>query len=142
MKIARVSADSDFLFVYGTLRRAFKHPQHKIISINADFFSAAYMPGDLYEVNGYPGAIYRPQSHAKIVGELYKIKQHGPLFSHLDEYEQCSACYAEPHEYVRQCCPVFSTKKTVLAWVYLYNHSLQHLQKITDGNYLHFKKIK
>lgn len=133
---------SEFLFVYGTLLAAFDHPQHQIVKNYAEFASFAYMPGHLYEVKGYPGAVYLPQEAAKIYGELYRIKQHSALFTYLDDYEECSSAFPEPHEYARQCCLIFIAKKTVSAWVYLYNWPIKNLQKIDTGNYLHFKTIK
>jgi gamma-glutamylcyclotransferase (GGCT)/AIG2-like uncharacterized protein YtfP len=132
---------SNFLFVYGTLRRASNHPMHKKLANEGRFYAEAELPGLLYEVNGYPGAIYLPDCPQRIKGELHRIDQ--KLLSVLDQYEECTDDFPLPHEYKRSLCSAFTTNHdTIAAWVYLYNYATHGLKQIESGDYLHFNHLK
>ncbi|EIJ43952.1 hypothetical protein BegalDRAFT_3127 [Beggiatoa alba B18LD] len=129
----------EYLFVYGTLLKNMQHAMHQPITRYAEFIDTAHFQGKLYEVNGYPCAIYSPLTSEHVFGELYCLHQAEELFLLLDDYEGCSQRFPTPTEYIRQKMPVFSTTgQGVLAWIYLYNWKIHGLQRIYSGNYLHF----
>ncbi|MFA5983298.1 MAG: gamma-glutamylcyclotransferase family protein [Methylococcaceae bacterium] len=125
----------EFLFVYGTLRRDCGHQMHDAMLKYCHFYSMASMAGQLYEVNGYPGAIMTDDG-SRVVGELYRIVAPDNLFALLDDYEECSPHYAKPHEFCRlKIATSMQTMQSVMAWCYLYKASTGHLRRIITGNY-------
>lgn len=136
-----IPANSDFLFVYGTLRRHSRHPMSKKLADAGHFYGEAEIPGLLFEIEGYPGAIYRPGCSQRIKGELHCINRN--VLPLLDQYEECSDNFPRPHEYTRSLCTVFTTQQgPIKAWVYLYNYTTHGLQSIASGDYLQFKRLK
>ncbi|MEY3760929.1 MAG: hypothetical protein RIR39_2420 [Pseudomonadota bacterium] len=95
------------------------------------------MPGKLYEVRGYPGAIESSDANHKVFGELYKILDQQPLLECLDGYEECSDRFPMPQEYSRKQCSIeLVSGDSIVAWVYLYNHDVSKLRQIISGDYI------
>jgi len=114
---------------------------YNVLTRYCEYAADGYMQGKLYEVSGYPGAIESGSSEDRVHGEVYRILDKELLFAQLDEYEACSAQFPQPHEYVRKILPVsVSGKEDMLAWVYVFNHDVAHLQQIRSGDYLSLKK--
>jgi len=89
--------------------------------------------------DGYPGLIESANPDNKVVGELYKIADLAHAFTILDDYEECSARFAHPHEYVRKRVWVQSgSGEPVRAWTYLYNREATQCLRIICGDYLSF----
>lgn len=128
----------EYLFVYGTLLSALNHPVHNAMIKYCQFYADAYLPGYLYAVDGYPGAIYIACATARIAGELYRIQRHSALFALLDQYEECSGRHLPPHEYIRRPCPIYAGEETISAWAYLYNRPVDRLPVITSGDFRQF----
>ena len=130
---------TEFIFVYGTLRRKADHAMHDILATHCRYFSEAYMQGRLYEVNRYPGAVASAQPEERVVGELYQIINANTVLAKLDQYEECAAEFPHPHEYIRKPLQVSLPQGgTVCAWVYLFNHDTTQLQQIKSGDYLKY----
>jgi gamma-glutamylcyclotransferase (GGCT)/AIG2-like uncharacterized protein YtfP len=128
---------SEFIFVYGSLRKQIALNMHHLIAGQCEYFSDGAMHGTLYEVCGYPGAIESGDGKDKVIGELYKILDKKQLLALLDEYEECSKRFPIPHEYSRKQISIeLSGGGSVVAWVYLYNHDVSKLKQIKSGNYL------
>lgn len=128
---------TEFIFVYGTLRKQIASSKYQLLANHCEYFSAGVMPGKLYEVCGYPGAIESTDANHKVFGELYKILDQQPLLERLDGYEECSDRFPLPHEYSRKRCSIeLVSGGSVVAWVYLYNHDVSTLQQIISGDYL------
>jgi gamma-glutamylcyclotransferase (GGCT)/AIG2-like uncharacterized protein YtfP len=132
----------EYLFVYGSLCRQADGSLHPLFGNDAEYLSDAYLPGKLYEVDGYPGAITSPQPTRSIVhGELYHLHNPNLLFQRLDAYEECAAHFPQPHEYRRIAEIVTTdTNREVTAWIYVYNHSLTGRRLIPSGDYRRFKQ--
>lgn len=128
---------SDYLFVYGTLRKSPNGSQHPSLQDHADYIGMALMPGKLYEINHYPGAIVGAASSPfRIQGEVYRLRDAERLLQSLDEYEECTAYFPEPHEYRRLKMPVtLPDSRSLTAWVYLYNRPVIGLEQIPCGDY-------
>ena len=128
---------TEFIFAYGTLRKQMASSKHHLLANHCEYFSEGVMPGKLYEVCGYPGAIESSDANDKVFGELYKILDQQPLLERLDEYEECSCRFPMPHEYSRKLlCVELTGGGSVVAWVYLYNHDVSNLRQIISGDYL------
>ncbi len=95
------------------------------------------MYGHLYQVDGYPGVIVPPHCRRRVHGELYHIINKDELFLLLDDYEQCSAKYPKPHEYVRKQVDVTTSSGAVCkAWSYIYDRAVAGLVRIHSGDYV------
>jgi gamma-glutamylcyclotransferase (GGCT)/AIG2-like uncharacterized protein YtfP len=72
-----------------------------------------------------------------VKGEIYRILDDEAVLPSLDDYEECSARFPEPREYVREIREVFTSgADTIRAWIYLYNHDVSKLKVIESGDYL------
>ncbi|AUI69007.1 gamma-glutamylcyclotransferase family protein [Beggiatoa leptomitoformis] len=135
--------NQEYLFVYGTLLKTMQHAMHLPITHHAELLESASFQGKLYEVNGYPGAIFSPNPHEQVMGEIYLLHQADKLFPLLDEYEECNHDFPAPTEYIRQKTPVLSASgRGFLAWIYLYNWKVRGLQRIYSGDYRRFSRKK
>lgn len=128
---------AEFLFVYGTLRRSFKHPMHHVLAADSRFVGTAYYQGCMFLVSHYPGVIPADTPARQVVGEVYQLHQPEQTLAALDCYEECSAEFAPPHEYRRELQQVMlENGDSVSAWVYVYNHSTDKLTAISSGDFL------
>lgn len=124
----------EYLFVYGTLKSTIHKPVHAIMDRCCDYLGQGTFQGKLYLIDHYPGAVESSDTQDQVHGEIYLIHQHQSLFEALDNYEECSADYPEPHEYQR--CQVQVTLeggKRLNAWIYLYRYPLTDKPLIGKG---------
>jgi gamma-glutamylcyclotransferase (GGCT)/AIG2-like uncharacterized protein YtfP len=111
--------------------------KHHLLANHCEYFSEGVMPGKLYEVCGYPGAIQSSSANDKVFGELYQLLGRDRVLARLDEYEECSGRFPKPHEYTREQVSIeLCAGGLVLAWVYLYNRDVSKLRQILSGDYL------
>ena len=126
----------DKLFVYGTLVSSFCSPESIRIKKTNRLLGNAYITGLLFEIGGYPGAIYDPGTGNIIMGELYQIRNVQTTFRWLDKYEAASLEFDPDFEYQRIQVPVFYRERILKAWMYQYSKPTNELLKIISGNYL------
>jgi len=126
---------SDYLFVYGSLRRA-ASPMHDMLAQASQYIGEGVLQGRLYEISWYPGVVESSHPEDKVIGELYQIIDKD-IWQRLDEYEACSDNFPQPHEYIRkQCWIQQANADSVKAWVYVFNHALDGHRRIHSGDYL------
>lgn len=75
------------LFVYGTLRRGSKNKFARLLHAHAQFVGNASIPGRLYRLGHYPGAVSSNTSGEWVRGELYLIHDPRWTLPALDSYE-------------------------------------------------------
>lgn len=122
------------LFVYGTLRKAFEHEMHAVLSRAARFVGEATVPGALYDLGAYPGLVVAEAGAARVTGELYALEA-------LDAYEGCGAADPEPHEYRREVLRVrLADGSELAAWTYLLNRSHAGLTPVPGGDYVAWRR--
>ena len=131
--------NSNHLFVYGTLMRAFTHHEAQLFHEGARFVGNARMPGSLYRVSWYPAAVYHPAIESKpikdwVYGELWLVSN-DRLLEKIDAYEECTPTHPQPHEYERAMKEIqmIETNQWQTAWVYLYQRDTTGLQGIEGG---------
>ncbi|MBF0249164.1 MAG: gamma-glutamylcyclotransferase [Alphaproteobacteria bacterium] len=125
----------EYLFVYGTLRQG--AVAHAVLDRACTFVGDAAMPGALYDVDGYPGAIQLPDRTGMVRGEVYALPPESTTLDRLDRYEGCAPEFPHPHEYVRLRVPVsLADGRTLSAWAYIYNRDTSSLIEIMSGDYL------
>ncbi|PKM18595.1 MAG: gamma-glutamylcyclotransferase [Gammaproteobacteria bacterium HGW-Gammaproteobacteria-15] len=126
-----------YLFVYGTLRQNANHPMHQLLAQHGRFVAMARYQARLYQVDYYPGAVASNNSADQVVGELYQLQLPELLLPALDNYEECSPQFTQPHEYRReQKSVMLETGDSVVAWVYVYNRNTDGLALIQSGDFL------
>lgn len=123
---------NDYLFVYGTLKRSANSEMSNLLATNADFVDYACYRGELYQINGYPGAVPSVNPEHIVPGEVYRLPEANRLLTCLDQYEGYGPDFPEPNEYRRQKQEVMLNGGAIVsAWVYLYNHATANLEPVT-----------
>lgn len=132
-----------YLFVYGTLLSDSKHPMADFLSSNGSLVMSGYFKGKLFEVDGYPGAIYTGLDKERVFGQIIRLRNEEQMLNTLDRYEEIGADFPVPHEYVRKCVQVVGHSGELFhCWVYLYNWPKKHLQGIASGDYRQYLSTK
>jgi len=128
----------NYIFVYGTLRAAPSHTMSKVLARHADFVSRGRIPGVLYDVGCYPGAVKKSGTRAFVWGDVYRLRDPERVLQILDRYEGWDE-KKQPRsaEFKRSRVAVdLGAGKKVRAWIYLYNRSTEGLPQIRSGDYL------
>lgn len=128
----------DYFFAYGTLQTEFNIPLRHQITNMLEAVGKAYFLGRLFEIDKYPAAILDNTHCYKIHGQVFKVKNK-EVWTLMDEYEECSAEFPEPHEYERKIIEIYTeTGDKINAWAYLYKYNTKSRYEIKTGNYLQF----
>jgi gamma-glutamylcyclotransferase (GGCT)/AIG2-like uncharacterized protein YtfP len=123
--------NAEFIFVYGTLRKASATPMSRVLARYSEYINVASIQAVLYQVDDYPCVIESTNPDDKVSGELHKILDSDSLLPLLDDYEECSAQFPEPHEYIRKILTItLPNHSQVYAWAYVYNRDVSQLQRI------------
>ncbi len=123
---------SNYLFVYGTLRRDCKDSKFNLISSFVEFVGVGKVRGKLYKISWYPALVLDKNRY--VVGEIYKIKDKR-VFEILDKYEGCSKRDKKPYEYIRKILKVKVDNRYLNAWCYIYNWSLKNKKIVSNCNW-------
>jgi gamma-glutamylcyclotransferase (GGCT)/AIG2-like uncharacterized protein YtfP len=133
-----MDASPQHLFVYGTLLSGAANLMAEYLEGKGQWLGPATMPGKLYAVNFFPGAIYEPGAETLIQGEVMQLSgSPGQTFRVLDEYEGYQPQQPETSLFVRKAVEVIRQNgQTLSCWCYLYNRPVARLPRIESGNYL------
>ncbi|EPR17028.1 gamma-glutamylcyclotransferase [Sphingobium indicum] len=130
----RVCLNEPLLFVYGTLRPGCDDPMARWLRDAARHVGPAVAQGGLYRVAAYPGFV--PGEAGDVAGDLFALADPGAVLAALDDYEECAAHFARPHEYRRERLTVRGENGPVEAWTYIYNRDVAGLERIESGDFL------
>ncbi len=125
-----------FLFVYGSLRSGFSHPEHEYISKYFTFITKARVKGLLYDAGDYPAAVPNAEE-TFIIGELYKVKNDADfqwVIKELDTYEEADLEESIVPLYKRELTEVIYNDTTASAWIYWYNRTTEGKILIPSGD--------
>jgi gamma-glutamylcyclotransferase (GGCT)/AIG2-like uncharacterized protein YtfP len=126
----------ELLFVYGTLTDQNHNEVASFLHKNGTVAGEGSFSGRLYNVGGYPGAVYHPETTETVNGIIVRLNEPETVFEKLDEYEGVGGQFPAPNEYIRVQIPVQNHNgETHLCWVYLYNWPTENLQHIQSGRY-------
>ena len=134
--------DSEFLFVYGTLRRGADTAPARRLAATAEYAGAGAVRGALFAVGAgsYPGLAVRSseQTASEVVGDLYRVGGDAKLLRWLDDYEGIPLD-GSIGEYRRVILPVHLLGKpeAVYAWAYEYLPPCDPARRILSGDWLH-----
>lgn len=125
----------DHLFVYGTLRPAMRHVLRDALRQHARWLGPGEVAGRLYDLGQYPGLVTDTRS-GTVRGDVYRLRQQRALLAALDRYEGCAPRMPRPREYRREAVQVYSGRRRLWAWVYVYNRPVAGLRAVPGGDYL------
>jgi gamma-glutamylcyclotransferase (GGCT)/AIG2-like uncharacterized protein YtfP len=129
------SSPPQYIFVYGTLLPGLAPP---VIAETVNLLrviAPATIPGRLYHLGAYPGAILDPSSDTFIHGQLLELPSQTVL-ERLDWYECYAAHDSAGSLFVRTTCEVtLGDGRKVNAWIYVYNRELSSACLIESGQY-------
>jgi gamma-glutamylcyclotransferase (GGCT)/AIG2-like uncharacterized protein YtfP len=79
---------SEFLFAYGTLQPGLAPEQ--IADVVRDLVNVGNgsVPGTLYDLGSFPGAVLESNSSRRISGTVYRLPAGAGILHRLDEYEE------------------------------------------------------
>ncbi len=124
---------NQYLFVYGTLRKAHGFPMSKWLVRNAQSCGRGNYRGKLLNLRHYPGAIPSRDASDKVVGDLYALRAASTILRVLDDYEGEKFCR-------KKTTITLKNKKNIKAWIYIFRGPVPGLPVIRGGNYLRFLK--
>jgi len=129
----------EYLFVYGTLLKNFKHKVRQQVESDLTFISNATIKGALYDLGNYPGYVEEPAGEVK--GELYRIDKIDRVFKVLDAYE---GLFDDNPEYIKEKKTVeLPDGQKVESWIYVFQQQLRPEHKrIIDGDYIAYVRNK
>lgn len=122
------------LFAYGTLRPGFDGEMARWLSSVARHVGAASARGMLYRIDYYPGFV--PVGSGRVTGDLFLLPDAGAVLAVIDEHEECSSRFPQPHEYRRERMAVMGPWGSVDAWTYVYARDPAGLAVIQGGDFL------
>lgn len=131
---------SEYIFVYGSLRRDFSSPAREVLDDYAEFISEATYQGSLYKIDWFPGVVPSDDKDDIVHGEVYKIIDREEVLSKLDQYEGCSLSDPKPHAFVRKEVQVKSNGDDITAWIYLFDLPVDDMVQIRSGDYLKYEE--
>lgn len=105
----------------------------KWLAEHAEWLGCADYCGVLYDIGAYPGAVPSQNPAHRVRGEVYRLDDPQEILPILDGYEEFGEQFPEPNEFIRTVQDVRLGGRHLSAWVYLYNHSTDHLKILTDG---------
>jgi gamma-glutamylcyclotransferase (GGCT)/AIG2-like uncharacterized protein YtfP len=126
-----------YLFVYGTLRPALAPPGLRPHLEGWRNCGPARIPGRLYDLGRYPGAVLDPAESRSVCGEVFEVPGGEEALAALDDYEEVVAGRPEVSLYLRVLREVrLATGAEVPCWVYVFNGDVSAAPLIESGDYL------
>ncbi|MEO7313035.1 MAG: gamma-glutamylcyclotransferase family protein [Chitinophagaceae bacterium] len=134
---------SDYLFVYGTLRRGVEISINKEIGGDVEWVSKSEIKGALYDIGEYPGATKSPGNKSTIRGDIFRLNNAKKVLKTLDAYEGFYPDKLSTSEYLRKKESIEMDNGEILdVWVYWYNLPVEGKQRIRHKDYLQYLKKK
>jgi gamma-glutamylcyclotransferase (GGCT)/AIG2-like uncharacterized protein YtfP len=129
----------EHLFAYGTLRPRSAPPALAHILRFASSLGAAWVPGELYDLGSYPGAI-APQGGGsqefRVHGEVLELAGLHSWLPDLDAYEGFDPASRETSLFVRSACTAtLPSGQAIPCWIYLYGGTPPADARIPSGRW-------
>lgn len=129
----------EHLFAYGTLRPGCAPPSLARILRSASSLGSAWVPGRLYDLGSYPGAIAPLESRPPaswVHGEVLRIPDLASWLPELDAYEGFNPAARETSLFVRTTCTAtLLSGHTLACWIYLYRGTPPAHAQIPSGRW-------
>jgi len=132
---------TDYLFVYGTLRKDYDLKLKNKVSADLQYVGQGKVGASMYDIGRYPGAV-RSSAGDEVIGDVYLVTDPDRVLGVLDKYEGITPD-GRASEFVRKRSKIrLRNGKEVMAWVYWYAFDLSKKVKIKQKNYLNYLKNK
>lgn len=130
---------SEYLFVYGTLRRG--QPLHPHLDPpRARFVGEGRIVGRLFDLGEYPVATPDPKRFSTVRGEIHELFDPKATLDALDDIEGFDAKRPERSLFERRETQVtLEAGGTLRAWVYFYRQPLLEATEIPDGDFIRYR---
>ena len=131
------------LFVYGSLRSAFKSHAYEYISRFFSFDGIGKVNGKLFDMGTYPAAV--PAADTFIVGELYTIRNEEEFSWAIGQLDDYAGVSSEPDEiqlFKRELVDVFTEDAKTMAWIFWYTGSVEGKPPIESGDLIQYLQQK
>lgn len=133
---------TDYLFVYGTLRRNYDLKLKDRVARDLRYIGQAKVGATLYDLGKYPGAI-RSSKGREVVGDVFRIDDPDRVLRILDKYEGIGEKTPHQSEFIRKKVRLkLRSGKELTAWVYWYNRDPGERTPIRYKDYLNYLKNK
>lgn len=130
-----------YLFVCGTLRPGLAPDEVAGLMGRMLRIGAASVPGRLYDLGDYPGAVLDPNCDAKIIGEVFQLPDDGAVIAALDAYEGIDPQDTGDSMFLRREAEITLEGGAKLqCWIYVYNRRVDSATLIASGDYLVYKQ--
>jgi gamma-glutamylcyclotransferase (GGCT)/AIG2-like uncharacterized protein YtfP len=92
------------------------------------------VPGLLFDLGSYPGAVLDESAPTRIEGELWEARYTAGMFRQLDEYEEFFPARLERSLFVRAKARIhLSRSRTATAWIYVLRNVKRSAPVIATG---------
>ena len=130
----------DTLFVYGTLLTGTGNRVVDGAMRRARDLGKAWVPGRLYDLGSYPGAVPSLDPRERVLGRIYGLpggSHLGAVWKALDRYEDCGTPGSTGGVFQRAVTQAFTAPggREVDVWVYWYRRSVRGCRRIPSGEY-------
>ncbi|MDQ1638128.1 MAG: hypothetical protein QOF62_1467 [Pyrinomonadaceae bacterium] len=125
-----------YLFLYGTLIEP--EPPEEITPLvkRLPRIGTASIPGRLYDLGDYPGAVVDASANTSIHGELVELPEDETVLDSLDKYEEFDPDNPKQSLFVRRKVNArLVNGENVDAWMYVYNKQPGDAPIIPGGTY-------
>ncbi len=130
----------EYLFVYGTLMRAFtENPFRLLLEKKTQFVGEAFTYGKLFLVDYYPGLIYNtPSEINKVYGEILSFESGSNFLTYLDQYEDYYPKNLTNSLYTRDLkeCFLLENNELFNCHTYIYNKNVDNLKFLANGRFI------
>ena len=128
---------SEFLFAYGTLQPGLAPEQVADVVRELASVGKGSVPGTLYDLGSFPGAVLESSSSRRISGTVYRLPAGADILPRLDEYEEYYPESPKASQFIRRLCPVQLTDGRMMeCWVYEYNGRRDRAPILESGAYI------
>jgi len=125
---------SKYLFAYGTLQPGFAPTKIARVAAKLWPVGEGFVPGVLYDLCGYPGAVADPAAKGKIAGTVMELPEDEDVLARLDRYEGFDSQTPATSEYIRERQVVeLKAGGTVQCWFYRYNRKPKDADQVASG---------
>jgi gamma-glutamylcyclotransferase (GGCT)/AIG2-like uncharacterized protein YtfP len=128
---------ADYLFTYGTLQPGLAPDEIAPAVTKLHPIGPASVPGVLYHLGDYPGAILDPLTSKRILGTIYQLPDDSSILAKLDHYEGFDPESPESSLFLRtRTAAVLQDSRTLSCWIYVYNGVPDSSRIISSGSFL------
>lgn len=122
------------LFAYGTLQPGLVPAELASPMAGISLIARGSVPGILYDLGGYPGAILDPRAKSRIHGVIYELPDDPQFLAQLDAYEEYDPAAPDASLFRRALHPVtLANGDHIDCWIYVYNRDPGAAPIVPDG---------